>query len=521
MKRVLLASAAMCAAPLIATPALAQTSADTDTSAAALDAQLTEQEESVEDEIAELEARLAQLKQDRQTLEAIRRQLDALRRKPADRPPDSTTTRPADRSRPAPPEPASPAGQAASDIPKGPKDIIANSAILDANQFRSRPSGYSGSFVVPEFSFGSSDRASIGVEVPLIFRGNPCGNDSDKGCETQKNGDPTKVFPNVVAVSASVSTPLTEGEGLLFKRKDEDDFDYLTGTSVTVGLDWYGFEPRGYKEIREQAADYIIAKLRPKCQALHGFDSDKCKGAQLAGFLREKNAKKEYINAEEIDAIDNMYWRAPEKADRWWGIGGSVSYSSIDYAYVDGFVTEVTDEDGIVSLVPVLTGILPDAMTESRDNWLFEVHAYRSFKLKGIGTPMLTFQLQRKEQYSFREGAEQNVCTESTGNGFTIQKCENRFLEEPVYDPQTIVSLGTRWRIIRKPFEIAVAPEWRYVLENGQRVWDLPVYFGSGDSLKGGIRLRLKRGGTDLLGNERASEDQISIFFTPFTFHGF
>ena len=403
----------------------------------------------------------------------------------------------------------------------GPRETIAALPLLNPNRFGNDQISYSGTYITPAFQFGHSDRASIGVEVPLIHWGNPCGESADPECERDGAGKFRKVFPRVLALSGGVSTSLTKGEGILFKRAEHDDFDYLSGTSVRFGFDWYGFEPRSFGKIREDAADYIIAKLRPKCQARYGFESEKCRGAELAQYAFAKDQDGKYIETEAVDAITNMYFRAPPKADRRWGIGASVSYSSVDYSFVDGFVTEVVDDDGMISLEPILTGNLPAATTETRDNWLFEVHGYTRLPLEALGRPMLTVQLQRKEQFSFRDGAGQNICSQTEGTGFTIQKCEERFLEKPVYNPETILSLGTRWRIKGLPFEVGFAPQWRYVFESDQRVWDFPLYLGSKNELNGGIRLRRKRGGTDLLGNPLEGEDQILIFFTPFTFHGF
>lgn len=517
MTRFVLSAAATCIASSMSVAANAQ--ADEGNSIDALARRVAAQESALDTKIARLQADLAKLEQDKQALDSIRRQLDALEQGAVEEP-QAPATLAKDRTEGLDTAPV--VSRASSQRKQSPIDLIAASPLLNPNRFGSAPkrSG-GGSFLAPQLSFGSKDRASIAGALPLVFSGNPCG---DKGDDCEGKGDDSApmVRPGVFAVTGAVTTPLTKGEGVLLKRKGEDDdFDYLSGTSIKLGFERYGFEPRTYQTIRKEVARYLVSTLRPKCLAHFGFRTDKCEGDALVNFIDAKDEKENYLNPVDRDKIADMYWRAPEKADRLWGFGGSVSYSSIDYSFVDGYTKEVVGDDGTISLEPVLADALPAATPISRDNWLFEFHAYRSVELGERFKPMLTFQVQRKEQFSFREGAAQNVCTQSDGNGFAIQKCETRNLEKPVYDPQTTLSLGARMRLSRKPFEIAMVPEWHYILENNQQVRDVSLFLGSGDGLKGGIRLRFTHGGTDLLGNKQKDEERISIFFTPFTFHGF
>ena len=525
MRDILLASVAFAAAGLHAVPALAQETAESGTSIAVIEARLQEQERSIASQIEEKRADLARLEQTQQSLALLRQEVEALKmRADAPQPVTLATNATSAAGNAGRTEPGDGGSAGADGTGKGPKAVIANARQLLPYAFKSQPKpAAGGSFIAPQFQFGSSDRASIAVEVPLIYWGNPCGGrGASADCGTSRDEKPIpKVWPNVFAVTAGVSTDLSEGEGVLFKREDDDDFDYLSGTSVRLGFERYGFASREFKVIRDEAADYIITTLRPKCEALHGFDSPECTGQKLVEFAFSREEDGTYSYAKEIDAISNLYWRAPKKSDRTWGYGGSISYSSVDYSYVDGFVQPVIDADGKTKLEPVLAVMLPDAKTDTRDNWLFEVHGYRQFKLPALGLTMLTAQVQRKEQYTFREGAEQTICTDQTGPNFTVQDCGKRNLEAPMYNPQTILSIGPRWKIGGLPVDLAFAPQWRYVLESNQRVWDFPIYLGSDDKLNGGIRLRVKRGGTDLLENDLPDEELISIFFTPFTFHGF
>jgi len=547
MQTILFASVALAAVGLGAVPAAAQEPAQSEASFEVLEARLQEQEQSVASRIERKRAELAELEQTQQALDSIRQQLDELKVQsgisqsvataaaaPPIAPPSAPVEGPAAKQAAANATASAngtgrtqPDGGSATEAdraPTGPKAAIANAPQLSPSAFKSQPRpAAGGSFVAPQFQFGSSERASIAVEIPLIYWGNPCGNRlASADCGTSRDKPPIpKVRPSVFAVTAGVSTNLSEGEGVLFKREDDDDFDYLSGTSFKVGFERYGFAPREFKDIRDEATDYIIATLRPKCEALHGFDSPQCTGQNLVDFVFAPDKDGKLTYAKEIDAISNLYWRAPKKTDRTWGYGGSVSYSSVDYSFVDGFVQPVTNADGKTELQPVLTAMLPDAKTDTRDNWLFELHAYRLIDLPVLGSPMLTAQVQRKEQFTFREGAERTICNDQVGPDFTVQKCDKRNLEAPMYNPQTILSVGPRWKFEGLPVDLAFAPQWRYVLESNQRVWDFPIFLGSDDKLNGGVRLRLKRGGMDLLDNDLPDEDLISIFFTPFTFHGF
>ena len=376
----------------------------------------------------------------------------------------------------------------------------------------------------PQFVFGNSSRASMEIAHSWYGRG--------------VVGD--SFSPSRWTLFGKLNAPLDkDGAGTFLSQEEDDDIDYINGTSGTLGVQYVRYKPRKFSDVRTAVAKNIVSKNRESCLLANGFHTNKCEGQALADYAsrlkiddsvpgtRTLKASEAALVAESI----NAFWRPATPTEvPLWGIKGSVTYGNSDFdAYdMDGMFTRIVEQDGINSLEPIMLNMLisdPDRtlidtdFDESLNDWLVQLGLFRS-----VGPFILGGEISHKIFHQYRDGASIQLCVPTEiSDELEIQDCKQRYIEKPRDIDRTTLSgsLKYAWKWDFAP-RLALAPRIAHTFQNDRWIFDFPLYVSDkDDKMSAGVRVRYDTGGLDLLQNEQKNDLEFSVIFTPFTWSPF
>lgn len=385
--------------------------------------------------------------------------------------------------------------------------------------------------IAPLLSLGSSDKASITWTKSLNSRF--IWLDSDM------------LSPTVTTLKLSASTSLASGIGTFLDLRDRTsperaDLDYLSGTSVSFGIDRAYFRKRGSGQQEERYKDFRKAAIA-KC--LSDAKNESLCGDRLGEWLFKPKADANtpegasFAHPELVTQLYGLIWRNDAEERPEWGWGGSIAVSDRDFTFRQGNVNDITGLDNIRKLSLDPATALADPVTRSKTGTLLEGHAFYYWPLdpekpwrkpvSNVPGIMLVGQLQFKSEAAFRPKTSATICDPPVAlagsTPTTIQSCTLTQFDRPYRQDDITGSLETRIEFENVPVvgKFGIAPRMAYTFDDGGKVFDLPLYFMQEKGLTAGIRGRVSFDSNDILGNPEDDYWQLQLFFTPLTFKGF
>ncbi|MEL7199892.1 MAG: hypothetical protein AAGL10_16400 [Pseudomonadota bacterium] len=130
----------------------------------------------------------------------------------------------------------------------------------------------------PSFVFGNDSRSNLALSYDFYSRSfyDKDGNPSDDGEKI------AQFAPRKTTVFAAINSPL--GEENFLTLEEDDDLDFLGGTSVEVGFSMVRFEKRSFSNTKKAASKKILKDARGDCLIAKGFDSADCAGTDLVDY---------------------------------------------------------------------------------------------------------------------------------------------------------------------------------------------------------------------------------------------
>ena len=357
----------------------------------------------------------------------------------------------------------------------------------------------------------------------------------------------------ILSPFVELSTPLTDGAGLIFTGTDDDDdetegIEFADKISVKAGFDWLNFRGVHYYETERAIAKLldkavgtclksIRAQRDPKKKNLNTSDEFICDRENIMDWILAYKVDKDtrsgfaHAQAELAEELANLQWRAPDKSVPTLGLGASVKYTTQDFKFSQATVQELT-VDGKDVVVPDFTRSLASSFTKPTDNFEVEAHGLIYVDLLGptyrertpAGTiPGILFvpQITYASTYAFVDDTKFTTC--DFDPSIRQGKCADVQVDRPRRREITSLSLEARARMLNVPAlnQIGFAPKVSYRFDDDGLIFDMPIFFSTKGEFTSGIRARYSTGLNDLLGNPIDDKWEVSFFFTPLTFTGF
>lgn len=390
--------------------------------------------------------------------------------------------------------------------------------------------------VTPQLEFGNNSKATLTASFPF-----------PRTRIVPKNEPITWARPVQRFVSISIKTDLTDGVGSVFDRRDRTDrrdLDFLSGTSLTIGYDrltFAKFDPA--KAVSDARAAAIIACKDERAQKQSRGEAvdviDPCTEALIYGWATETKddpstpSGKAYKRPDHAKAIVNAPYEPKTIGKLSTGWGFSVTFSDPQFSYRPGAVIQTVNADGKTVLQPDRNVALGTAIPEDRVQWELEAHGLFYVPISQ-DRPNTTFwpptdlvivpQVRHQSITEFRPGTKAQICDQTAGSAFTTNSCTDFQIERALRRELTTLSLEGRVGFANLPFfaKAGIAPRISHTFQSEQTFLDLPLYLSDkSGKLSGGVRLRLGRGGEDVLGNPLDDFEEIALYFTPLKFDAF
>jgi len=415
-------------------------------------------------------------------------------------------------------------------------------------------------------NFANSDNASVSYTYGI--KGRIVGDE-------KKDGNTYRYQrPILQKITGRVSTPISSGKNSLIDFSN--GFDLTSGTSFKLAFDYQAFQKqyidpqtRNVLDPKDKGPNSVLRrtlnflnKARAACtkdkarkldaesaarrKLANGFGQNandifkpqtppwakSCEGEGLISWifrLENKNGDEVLASKDLAAEYINLFWADPKAKpipQLGWGI--SAEYSPRDFTYSQGMFT--VNSEGKRSFDRTQPLMLnPDTskpFKDSKDIWVLE--AYGSFFESFDDSPpalriypegfMGIASLKYVSTFEFPSDAKGVEVCDVSDPTIILTSCNSINIDAPRSLRGFTGGLEGRFVFRNVPVVdlVGVAPKFEYRFDDGQKIFDLPIYITANDKGIGttGIRLRGAWDGVDLLDQPSDSEWNLSFFFS-------